>query len=151
MEAPVIVELPAGVEITDEMRKIRIWCDNHQCQPRSFKYHLNADGTLIVVTEFIRDPDADLFKTQFHGIESEFVNLEGRLSPETIGTVCWLRLKAEEIRAEFDGFASASARETMANIARCYDTMAMHLENRLAKEAVFLSSDSSRFARFAFR
>jgi hypothetical protein len=147
----VVVELPAGVDLIAEMRRIRIWLEDYQCEPTSFKYHLNGNNTLIVVTEFTKDADADLFKIHFDGIESEFINLEQRHSPETMGAVCWFRLKAEEIRAEYDGFASDSARETMASIARCYDNMAMHLENRLTKEAACLSPDSSHLGRFAFR
>jgi hypothetical protein len=155
LEAPmraVIVELPAGVDLIGEMRKIRTWIENHRCEPTSFKYHLNGNNTLIVLAEFIKDPDADLFKMHFNGLESEFVNLGRRGdSPETMATACWWRLKAEEIRTEYDGFACQSARETMAGVASCYDMMAVHLENRLTKEAACLSPDSSHFGRFAFR
>jgi hypothetical protein len=147
----VIVELPAGVDLTAEMRKIRVWVESHRCEQTSFKYHLNETNSLIVVAEFAKDSDAGLFKEHFQGMESEFVNLERRSSPENMSTVCWFRLKAEEIRTEYDSFTCQSAKETMASIARCYDRMAMHLENRLANEAACVSPNSSHFARFAFR
>src|SRR5262249_12966280 len=78
-------------------------------------------------------------------------NLKQKHSIETMATVCWWRLKAEEIRAEYDNFACSSARDTMAGVARCYDTMAEHLEHRLAREGGCLSSESSCYTRFAFR
>jgi hypothetical protein len=147
----VIVELPTGTDLVSELSQMRTWCSDHQCEPASFKYHLNGNANLVVVTEFREDIGADLFKKRFDGLESEFVNLERRYSLETVGTACWWRLKAEEIRAEYDDFACSSARETMAGVARCYDIMAEHLEHRLAREATRLSSDSSCFTRFAFR
>jgi hypothetical protein len=147
----IIIELPAEADLTAELRQIRTWCNDHQCEPTSFKYHLNGNGNLIVVTDFIKDTCADLFKKRFGGLESEFVNLEQRHLHETMATACWWRLKAEEIRAEYDGFACSSARATMAGVARCYDNMAEHLEYRLAREVASSSSDGSCFIRSAFR
>jgi hypothetical protein len=147
----IIVELPAGADLIGELRHIRTWCKDHQCEPTSFKYHLNGNNTLIVITEFINDTEANLFKNHFSGLESEFVNLTRRDTLETMSTACWWRLKAEEIRAEYDDFACSSAKDTMASIARCYDMMAAHLEYRLAKEVARLSSDGSCFDRCAFQ
>jgi hypothetical protein len=147
----IIVELPEAADIIAGLRQIRTWCEDHRCEPTSFKYHLNGNNNLIVVTEFAKDTEADLFKDHFRGLESEFFTLERRHSLETMATACWWRLKAEEIRAEYADFACSSARKTMADIARCYDNMAAHLEYRLAKEAACLSSDSGYFNRFAFR
>ena len=147
----IIVELPAMTDITAELSQIRTWCGDHQCEPTSFRYHLNGNAKFIVVAEFIKNTCAELFKKRFSGLESEFVNLKQKHSIETMATVCWWRLKAEDIRAEYDNFACSSARDTMAGVARCYDTMAEHLEHRLAREGGCLSSESSCYTRFAFR
>jgi hypothetical protein len=47
--------------------------------------------------------------------------------------VCRWRIMAEEIRAEADGFATQSARETMQTVAETWDMMAENLERRLAQ------------------
>jgi hypothetical protein len=46
---------------------------------------------------------------------------------------CWWRLTAEEVRAEVDGFNSASAKATMQVVAETWDHMAEELERRLAR------------------
>jgi hypothetical protein len=143
----IIVEFPAGTDHIAELDQIRTWCNDHQCELTSFKYHLNGNANLIVVSEFIKDTNADLFKKHFHGLESEFLNLDRRHSRETMATACWWRLKAEEIRAEYEDFA------------RCYNIIAEHLEHRLARELLAcrhtavtfpdLRSDSGRAGRRA--
>jgi hypothetical protein len=56
---------------------------------------------------------------------------------------------AEEIRAKADGFSSAPADQTMAQVAMCYDKMADDLENdwRTPAIATDWSSVSNRFCR----
>jgi hypothetical protein len=146
----IIVELSEKGDLIEALRDIRTWCKKHLCEPNSFKYHLHGDN-LIVVTAFENRENAEQFKIHFGGIESEFVNLEQKYFPETMATVCWWRLKAEEIRVEYDGFSCPSARYTMDIVARCYDNMAEHLEYRLIKEASCSSPSDGFFRRSPFR
>jgi hypothetical protein len=50
--------------------------------------------------------------------------------PETIGEVCWYRLRAEEVRTEADGFSSPSARATIYYVAETWDLLVENLERR---------------------
>jgi hypothetical protein len=142
----IIVELSIEEDLIEALRNIRTWCKEHLCEPNSFKYHLYRDNC-IVVAEFANGGNAEKFKIRFGGLESEFVNLEQKHFPETMATVCWWRLKAEEIRVEYDGFACPSARRTMDIVARCYEHMAEHLEYRLIKEASCSSPSDGFFRR----
>ena len=54
--------------------------------------------------------------------------------PETMGHVEEWRMRAEEIRATADGFASSSAKEAMLGVAQTYERMADDLENRLKQQ-----------------
>jgi hypothetical protein len=51
--------------------------------------------------------------------------------PETMDHVEEWRIRAEEIRATAEGFASRSAREAMLDVAQTYERMADDLEGRL--------------------
>ena len=53
--------------------------------------------------------------------------------PETMDHVEEWRLRADEIRATAEGFASRSAREAMLDVAQTYERMADDLESRLKK------------------
>jgi hypothetical protein len=55
--------------------------------------------------------------------------------PETMFEVCWCRLKAEEVRTTGENLTSASAKQTMKDIARVWDQMADDLEKRLSKQS----------------
>jgi hypothetical protein len=55
--------------------------------------------------------------------------------PETIVHVDGWRMRAEDIRATAEGFASPSAKETMLEVAQTYERMADDLESRLKLEA----------------
>jgi hypothetical protein len=57
----------------------------------------------------------------------------GSTMPETIGEVCWYRLRAEEVRTEADGFSSPPARATMYYVAETWDLLAENLERRSSK------------------
>jgi molecular chaperone GrpE (heat shock protein) len=54
--------------------------------------------------------------------------------PETMGHVEEWRMRAEEIRATAEDFASSSAKEAMLDVAQTYERMADDLEIRLRQE-----------------
>jgi hypothetical protein len=54
--------------------------------------------------------------------------------PETMFEVCWWRLKAEEVRTTAQDFRSASAKQSMEDVARTWDRMANDLEKRLSEK-----------------
>jgi hypothetical protein len=58
--------------------------------------------------EFSNEEEAEAFKRQFDGTESESLSPGGHDCEKR----CWWRLTAEDIRAEADEFACESARET---------------------------------------
>jgi hypothetical protein len=145
----IIIALPSKCDLVAEGRRLRIWLKDHGLEPPRFKYHLENSSTFVIVVEFTNDNGVDQFKTHFDGNESGFINADRKQIPETMGTVCWWRLMAEEIRTEHDGFSCSSARETMSAVARCYENMAAHLEMRLVEEAKHFSS-SAIMGRFVF-
>jgi hypothetical protein len=127
----VIVKLPGSADFSTALQEMRSWLDARGCAPSRFTYDVLPDFVILRV-EFARDQEADSFKRQFGGIESEFVNPGRPQMRETMEQVCWWRLTAEEIRAEAGQFACRSARDTMAQVALSYDCMAQDLEKRLA-------------------
>jgi hypothetical protein len=112
------------------MIRMQSWLDAHGCS--SFRLQSDRQSNIILVkVEFAKDADAEAFRGRFDGNESD-VNPTTRRALETMEQVCWWRLMAEEIRAEADEFASQAGKETMAQVAICYDRMADDLEKRLA-------------------
>jgi hypothetical protein len=93
--------------------------------------HQQSD-TVLVKVEFTKGRDADAFKSCFDPNDSYIVNPTRRGLQETMDQVCWWRLMAEETRTQGDQFASADAKETMAQVAMSYDRLADDLERRLA-------------------
>jgi hypothetical protein len=53
---------------------------------------------------------------------------------ETMYDVEGWRLRAEEIRATAESFASSSAKDTMRDVAQAYERMADDLESRLKRD-----------------
>jgi hypothetical protein len=105
------------------MKAMRVWLDDHCCQPHRFTCdHLS--GWHVIQVDFNEDDRADVFKARFG--DSQEKSAQG-----TMSKVCWWRLMAEEIRTEADGFSSASAKHTMLYAAQTLDRMAKDMERRL--------------------
>ena len=107
------------------MKAMRLWLDDHRCQPHRFACDPIA-GWNVIHIDFNEDNKADAFKTRFGGSEEKSVR-------GTMSKVCWWRLMAEEIRTEADGFDSASAKHPMLYAAQTLDRMARDMERRLEK------------------
>jgi hypothetical protein len=126
----IIINPPSTADLSSEMAEMRGWLDTNRCTPSRFQYDL-AEENVIIRVEFDKEEQAEVFKQYFSGMESDFVNSEHPRFLETMERACRWRLIAEEIRTEADGFASTSAKKTMANVAQTYDSMADDLEKRL--------------------
>jgi len=119
----IVIKLHRAADISGTMKAMRVWLDDHRCQPHRFTCdHLS--GWDVVHVDFNEDDRADAFKAQFGGSEEKSVQ-------GTMSKVCWWRLMAEEIRTEADGFSSASAKHTMLYAARTLDRMARDMERWL--------------------
>ena len=105
------------------MKAMRLWLDDHCCQPRRFTCD-QLPGWHVIHVDFNEDNKADAFKAQFGGSEEK--SAEG-----TMSKVFRWRLMAEELRTEADGFSSASAKHTMLYAARTLDRMARDMERWL--------------------
>ena len=119
----IVIKLHRAADISGTMKAMRVWLDDHRCQPHRFTCdHLS--GWDVVHVDFNEDDRADAFKAQFGGSEEKSVQ-------GTMSKVCWWRLMAEEMRTEADGFSSASAKHTMLYAARTLDRMARDMERWL--------------------
>ena len=119
----IVIRLHRAADISGTMKAMRVWLDDHRCQPHRFTCdHLS--GWDVIHVDFNEDDRADAFKAQFGGSEEKSVQ-------GTMSKVCWWRLMAEEIRTEADGFSSASAKHTMLYAARTLDRMARDMERWL--------------------
>ena len=107
------------------MKAMRLWLDDHRCQPHRFTCD-HFSGWNVIHVDFNEDNNADAFKAQFGGSEEK--SAQG-----TMSKVCWWRLMAEEIRTEADGFDSASAKHTLLCAAQTLDRMARDMERCLEK------------------
>jgi hypothetical protein len=122
----ILVKLHRTADLSATMNAMRGWLDDHGCEPSRFTCD-RSPGWLIIRVGFKEDDDAEAFKSRFGGSEEAPAR-------DAMDRVCWWRLMAEEIRTEADGFASASARDTMLFAARALDRMANDLERRLDRE-----------------
>ena len=119
----IVIRLHRAADISGTMKAMRLWLDDHRCQPNRFTCdHLS--GWYVIHADFYEDNKADAFKAQFGGSEEN--SAQG-----TMSKICWWRLMAEEIRTEADGFSSASAKHTMLYAAQTLDRMPKDMERRL--------------------
>jgi len=119
----IVIKLHRAADLSGAMKAMRVWLDDHRCQPHRFTCdHLS--GWHVIHVDFNEDDRADAFKTRFGGSEEK--SAQGRMSK-----VCWWRLMAEEIRTEAEDFSSASAKHTMLYAAQALDRMAKDMERRL--------------------
>ncbi len=126
----VVFTVEDGADLPAEMGRMRTWFDANRCAPGVFKYW--QDGGCIVIEVEVNDQEtAKRFKKAFGGYDGISSGFERRFTQETMETVCWWRLRAEEIRAEAEEFRSREARRTLTEVARSYDRMAENLERRL--------------------
>jgi len=109
---------------------MRNWFDIHRCVPSAFKYRHDA-GVIVIQVDLGDQETAERFKRTFGGYDGFSSEFERGFSRETMETACWWRLRAEEIRTEAEAYRSGEARQTMAEVALCYDQMAENLEQRL--------------------
>ena len=121
----VVIKLHRAADLAATMKAMRVWLDDHQCQPHRFSCD-HASGWHLIHVNFNEDYKADAFKAQFGGSEEKSEH-------ETMSKVCWWRLMAEEIRTEADGFSSASAKHTLLYAAQTLDRMAGDMERWLEK------------------
>ena len=121
----IVINLHRAADLSGTMKAMRLWLDDHRCQPHRFTCD-HSSGWHIIHVDFNEDDNADAFKIHFGG--SEVKSAYG-----TMSKVCWWRLMAEEIRTEADGFSSASAKHTMLCAAQTLDRMARDMERSLEK------------------
>jgi len=119
----IAVRLHRAADLSDTVSAMRVWLDDHQCEPSRFTCDRSPGWSLICV-DFEKDYEAEAFKKQFGGAEYG-------ITTQTMAKACWWRLMAEELRTEADGFSSASAKDTMLFAARTLEQMAKDLERRL--------------------
>ena len=133
-------------DFSSQMAGMRKWLDEHRYEPARFTCGRHADFVVISV-DFNNDAQAEAFEASFEGqhhppepddpLPARPVLPNGDqdqvVITDTMAQVCWWRLMAEEVRAEADGFASTSAKETMEIVAQTWDSMAENLERWLAK------------------
>ena len=121
----IVIKLHRTADLSGTMKTMRLWLDDHRCQPHRFTCdHLS--GWYVIHVDFNEDDKADAFKTRFGGSEEKSAH-------GTMSKVCWWRLMAEEIRTEAEDFSSASAKHTMLYAAQTLDRMAKDMERRLEK------------------
>jgi hypothetical protein len=121
----IVIKLHRAADLSGTMKAMRLWLDDHQCQPHRFTCdHLS--GWNVIHIDFNEENKADAFKAQFGGSEEK--SAQGSMSK-----ICWWRLMAEEIRTEADGFSSASAKHTLLYAAQTLDRMARDMERWLEK------------------
>jgi len=121
----IVINLHRTADLSGTMKAMRLWLNDHRCQPHRFTCD-HSSGWHVIHVDFNEDNTADAFKTQFGGSEE-------KSAQETMSRVCWWRLMAEEMRTEADGFSSASAKHTVLYAARTLDRMARDMERRLEK------------------
>ena len=121
----IVIKLHRVADLAATMKAMRVWLDDHRCQPLRFACDPIA-GWNVIHVDFNEDNKAEAFKAQFGG--SEGTSAQGSMSK-----VCWWRLMAEELRTEADGFSSASAKHTMLYAAQTLDRMAREMERCLQK------------------
>ena len=145
----VVTRVPAA-DLAGELAAMRRWLDKNRIEP--IKFTCNRYETIVAVcVEFNKDAQAEAFRSRFDDqkrrrphdelLLSDYrwafdfhTNGAARTMPrETMAQACWWRLTAEEVRAEADGFNSASAKATMLVVAETWDRMAEELERRLAR------------------
>ena len=122
----IVTTLHRAADLSRTMDAMRVWLDEHRCEPSKFTCD-RSPGWFAIRVDFERDDHAEAFKKKFGGADQ-------RAMPQTIAKACWWRLMAEEIRTEADGFSSASAKATMFFAAKTLDQMAKDLEQRLERE-----------------
>jgi hypothetical protein len=122
----IVNKLHRAADVSATMTAMRLWLDDHRCKPSSFRCD-QSPGWFLISVDFDKDHEADAFKNRFGGSESNGV-------PGTMAKVSWWPLMAEEMRTEADGFASASAKETLFFAARALERMAADLERRLGRD-----------------
>ena len=121
----IVIRLHRAADLAATMKSMRLWLDDHRCQPHRFACDPIA-GWNVIHIDFNEDNKADAFKAQFGGSEEK--SAQG-----TMSKVCWWRLMAEEIRTEADSFSAASAKHTLLYAAQTLDRMASDLERSLEK------------------
>lgn len=121
----IVIKLHRAADLAGTMRAMRLWLDDHRCQPHRFTCDPVA-GWNVINVDFNEDNKADAFKAQFGGSEE-------KSGGGTMSKVCWWRLMAEEIRTEADGFSSTSAKHTLLYAAQTLDRMAKDMERWLEK------------------
>jgi hypothetical protein len=127
----IVITLRDGFDLAVEMARMRNWFDAQHGTPSAFAYR--RDGHNIVFEIAVENPEtARRFRDSFGGYDGFSSAYARRFAHETMETVCWWRLRAEEIRVEAEEYRSRDARKTMAAVAISYDRMADNLEKRLA-------------------
>jgi hypothetical protein len=127
----IVITLRDGLDLGVEMARMRNWFDTQQDTPSAFTYR--QDGDSIVVEIEVDNPGtARRLRDSFGGYDGFSSTYVRRFAHETMETVCWWRLRAEEIRVEAEGYRSREARKTMTEVALSYDRMAENLEKRLS-------------------
>jgi hypothetical protein len=143
----VVITLRDGLDLAVEMARIRNWFDLRHGTALAFKYR--HDGQSMVLEIEVDSPEtARRFKDSFGGYDGFSSTYARAFLHETMETVCWWRLRAEEIRVESEEYRSRDARKTMAEVALSYDRMADNLEKRLTdpryRTGLIVSEGSSR-------
>jgi hypothetical protein len=121
----IVIKLHRAADLSGTMKAMRLWLDDHRCQPHRFTCD-HMLGWHVIRVDLSEDNKADAFKAQFGGSEEK--SGEG-----TMSKVFRWRLMAEEIRTEDDGFSSTSAKHTLLHAAQTLDRMAKDMERWFEK------------------
>jgi len=77
----IVIKLHRAADISGTMKAMRLWLDDHRCQPNRFTCdHLS--GWYVIHADFYEDNKADAFKAQFGGSEEN--SAQG-----TMSKICW--------------------------------------------------------------
>jgi hypothetical protein len=146
----VLTRVPAA-ELAGELAEMRRWLDKNGIEP--VKFTCNRYGNIVgVCLDFSKEWQAEAFRSRFDDEKGRrrhdelllndyrwVLDFPGNTpasgeSGEMMARACWWRLTAEEVRAEADGFNSASAKATMRMVAETWDRLAEEFERRLARK-----------------
>ena len=71
----IVIKLHRAADISGTMKAMRVWLDDHRCQPHRFTCdHLS--GWDVIHVDFNEDDRADAFKAHFGGLEEKSANQE---------------------------------------------------------------------------
>ena len=59
-----VVRVANPTELSAFMTRMRVWMDEHKCEPSRFRYN-NSRASLVIRVDFTKAAEAEAFKTRF--------------------------------------------------------------------------------------